>query len=248
MKAVTRAKPTKGIALAIMAKVPHAGDCKTRLVPPLTYAQAAALSERFQADTAENVVAVARTTGSVAIVAYTPHATRERLRDLFGESVAFIEQRGIDFGARLFNVVRDLLAAGHAGVCLIDSDSPTLPANSLVRAVRALEKGGDRIVLGPALDGGYYLIGMKRAHDTLFTGIEWSTSRVFAQTMRKVADADLSLCLLPHWFDVDDEDGLRLLSRELLGRDKHGGFAAPATRAFLATLPQAVKYLARVAG
>ncbi len=246
MTSISRA--TKSVALVIMAKIPQAGRCKTRLVPPLTHEQAAALSERFLADTAANVVGVARATGASAIAAYTPPAPGERLRQLFGPGVEFVEQCGVDFGARLFNVVRDVLGAGHAGVCLIDSDSPTLPTSSLARAVRALEQGGDRVVLGPALDGGYYLIGMKRPHRALFTGVDWSTSRVFAQTMSKVAEANLQLSLLPHWFDVDDEDGLRLLSRELLGRDLRGGFPAPATHAFLATLPQAATYLARAAG
>ncbi len=248
MKSLLRSNPPSGIALVIMAKIPHPGGCKTRLVPPLTHAQAAALSERFLKDTAANVAAVARSTGSTAMAAYTPHASSERLCELFGWNVQFVEQRGVDFGERLFNVVRDVLAAGHTGVCLIDSDSPTLPTSSLERAVRALELRGDRVVLGPAVDGGYYLIGMKRPHEALFAGIDWSTSRVFAQTMSQVADANLPLNVLPHWYDVDDEHGLRLLARQLLGRDLRGGYSAPATRALLATIPQALTYVARAAG
>lgn len=238
----------KGVALAIMAKIPSAGECKTRLVPPLTPAQAAALSEQFLADTAANVVNAARASGATAIAAYTPSTSSERLRELFGRGVGFVEQRGVDFGARLFNVVCDLLAAGHAAVCLIDSDSPTLPTSSLEQAVRELERTGDRVVLGPALDGGYYLIGMKQAHHMLFAGIDWSTSRVFAQTACMVTKADLPLCVLPPWYDVDDEDGLRRLARQLLGCELGDGSPAPATRAFLATLPQALASVVEAVG
>jgi len=241
-------RPKKGVALAIMAKIPHPGACKTRLVPPLTHDEAAALSERFLRDTVANVAAVARATGATVVGAYTPEASDRRLAELFGPKVVLLAQRGGDFGARLYNVALDLFSAGHGGVCLIDSDSPTLPPASLAQSVRALEGRGDRLVIGPALDGGYYLIGMKRPQLALFSGIAWSTSSVFDQTLEAATRMRLGTTVLPQWYDVDDAAGLRLISRELLGSDGTAGFPAPLTRAFLETLPHARSYLSEAIG
>ena len=78
--------------------------------------------------------------------------------------------------------VEDLLAVGFAAVCLIDSDSPTVPTSAFAEAVNFLLQPRDRIVLGPSDDGGYYLIGMKKLHSNLFARIDWSTGQVCAQT------------------------------------------------------------------
>src|SRR5213076_3440316 len=94
-------------------------------------------------------------------------------------------------GASLFDAADDLLAAGYGAACLVNSDSPTLPSSLLVDAARALSVPGDRLVLGPAEDGGYYLIGMKRPHRRLFEDIDWSTELVFRQTLDRAAELAL---------------------------------------------------------
>jgi uncharacterized protein len=133
-----------------------------------------------------------------------------------------------------------VLAAGYDAVCLIDSDSPTLPRAALEAAAAALRQRGERIVLGPADDGGYYLIGMTAAHPRLFTGIDWSTDRVLAQTMRLAREAELEVVLLQRWYDVDDGVGLLRLCEELFpsGRipGSTHGYYAPHTRDFLGRL------------
>ena len=89
------------------------------------------------------------------------------------------------FGERLTLAAEDLFSVGFAAVCLIDSDSPTVPQHAYADAVRLLAQPGDRMVLGPSDDGGYYLIGLKTAHRRVFEEIDWSTERVFEQTVAR---------------------------------------------------------------
>ena len=100
-----------------------------------------------------------------------------------------------------------------------------------------LKKAGDRIVLGGSDDGGYYLIGLKRAHRRIFEDIDWSTPAVFSQMVDRAAELGLKLVSLPLWYDVDDESSLRRLAIELFGddgaRDGRRGGDAPFTRDFL---------------
>ena len=123
---------------------------------------------------------------------------------------------------------------------LVNSDSPTLPPALLEQAASALRAGGDRVVFGPATDGGYYLVGLKAAHPRLFAGIAWSTGDVLARSLARAAEIGLSAHLLDPWYDVDDFDSLAILRAEIAGhapacaRGLRGGPAA-ATRALLAS-------------
>jgi len=140
-------------------------------------------------------------------------------------------------GERLFHAACDLLNAGYESVCLINSDSPTLPQSILAEAITHLEKAGDRIVLGGSDDDGYYLIGLKHAHRRVFDDITWSTSAVFGQTLERAAEIGLEVVRLPSCYDVDDEASLRRLAGELFGNDGVRsdlcGYDAPFTRGFL---------------
>jgi len=221
-------------ALAVMAKLPRAGTCKTRLVPPLTAEEAAALSRCFLIDTAHNVEDVADACGAVPVAVYTPPAPMAERSELFGPAFTYLAQRGDRFGDRLFNAVDDLLAEGYGAVCLIDSDSPTLPARYLAEAVRRLAKPGERIVIGPALDGGYYLLGVKSRLRALFHDIAWSTSAVFEQTCERARACGVAIDILEGWYDVDDAAGLEMLRSELSRSQRGPGYAAPVTRRYLA--------------
>ena len=110
----------------------------------------------------------------------------------------------------------------------------------LAQAIEALRAPGDRMVLGPASDGGYYLIGLKHPYQQLFTRIAWGTETVARTTCERAAEIGLATTLLPEWYDVDDLKTLRWLQDELFGhatRFRGGGFAA-ASRAFLKDAPQ----------
>jgi rSAM/selenodomain-associated transferase 1 len=225
-------------ALAVMAKAPRPGKVKTRLSPPLTAEQAAALNVCFLRDTARNIADVASTSDALGLVSYTPVGEEGLFDGLLPAGFKLIAQRGDGFGERLLAAAEDILACGFGAVCLINSDSPTLPAGALRHAVEELNRPGDRIVLGGASDGGYYLIGMKAAHAEPFTSIHWSTSTVYTETVAAIARAGLELVELPVWYDVDDGETLRVLQNELLRSIPPSfatapGYPAPYSRRFL---------------
>ncbi|MCA1615848.1 MAG: TIGR04282 family arsenosugar biosynthesis glycosyltransferase [Acidobacteria bacterium] len=235
-----------GCALAMMIKAPRAGASKTRLVPPLTPEEAASLSVCFLSDTAENIAAACAASegGASGVAVYTPVGAESAFDGLLPAGFALLAQRGDTFGARLANAADDLLAAGFDSACLIDSDSPTLPTGALASAVAELARPGDRVVLGPADDGGYYLIGLKGARRRVFEDIDWSTERVLAQTIERAAECGLGVGLLPAWYDVDDAATLARLCAELFaegdapacppGGPQFAGYAAAHTRGYLA--------------
>ena len=219
-------------ALAVMIKAPRAGESKTRLVPPLTHEEAAALSVAFLRDTAANIAEACAEheegsgRGANAVAAYTPRGAEAAFDELLPRGFALLPQRGESFGERLFHAAEDLLRLGYESCCLIDSDSPTLPRSLLTAALAELSRPGERIVLGPADDGGYYLIGMRRAHRRLFEEINWSTAEVSAQTVARAREISLDVALLPAWYDVDDGASLRRLCVELFDEPHAGGFDA----------------------
>ncbi|HEY4470020.1 MAG TPA: TIGR04282 family arsenosugar biosynthesis glycosyltransferase [Stellaceae bacterium] len=223
-----------------MAKAPRIGAAKTRLVPPLSAAEAAGLSACFIRDAAENIAAAAQHAAIDGYIAYSPPDAETEFVPLLAEGTRLLPSRHPGLGASLFDAAQDLLAAGYGAACLVNSDSPTLPTSILVDAARALSLPGDRVVLGPAEDGGYYLIGLKRAHARLFEEIAWSTPLVFAQTVERAREIGLEPIVLPQWYDVDDIASLHRLHRELLGGgDKDGHtrvHAARHTAAFLREL------------
>jgi hypothetical protein len=226
-------------ALAIMAKAPRPGKVKTRLKPPLTAEQAAALNVCFLRDTAENIATLANDSSAQGLVCYTPVGDEAAFDDLLPNGFALIPQRGDGFGERLLYAAEDILSCGFGAVCLIDSDSPTLPATALRDAVDALNKPGERVVLGPSDDGGYYLIGLKTPEPRLFQHITWSTPSVYAETVERAREAGTSLLELPKWYDVDDAPTLATLERELLLNQRPqfaqvNGFPAHWTKQFLA--------------
>ena len=222
-------------ALAVMAKAPRPGKVKTRLSPPLTLEQTAALNVRFLRDTTENMAAVPLAAG---LISYTPVGDEELFAGLLPETFALVAQRGDAFGERLLAAAEDILALGYGAVCLIDSDSPTVPYAAFAEAVETLGEGKADVVLGPSHDGGYYLIGLRQAHAEPFANITWSTGSVLEETIEQCREAKLKVHLLPTWYDVDDAATLAILEAELLGGKRPefasmDGYAAPHTKALL---------------
>ena len=228
-------------ALAIMAKAPRAGKVKTRLSPPLTLVQSAALNICFLQDTAQNIAEVSLSGKSTGLICYTPIGDESAFENLLPPSFQLVPQRGDAFGERLLAAAEDILCCGYGSACLIDSDSPTVPASAFHQAVAELSKPGDRIVLGPSHDGGYYLIGLKQPHSEPFINIHWSTDTVFAETIAAAKAANIETAILPLWYDVDDAATLSVLSDELLASTLPSfttlaGYPAARTRAFLQNL------------
>ena len=203
-------------ALAVMTKAPRAGYVKTRLVPPLTHDEAAQINVRFLQDTAAAITKAAGANGR-GIGVYTPAGAESLYAHVLPNEFELLPQRGDRFGERLINAAADLFKIGFGSLCLIDSDSPTVPAATYRQAIDSLSLKGDRVVLGPSDDGGYYLIGMKQLHRTLFEGIDWSTEQVLEQTKARAVALGLELKLLPASYDIDDRATLYRLCEELMG-------------------------------
>jgi rSAM/selenodomain-associated transferase 1 len=213
---VTDVSRSSMCALAVMAKAPRPGKVKTRLCPPLTPEQSAALNICFLKDTTETLAAVAAQGHAAGLICYTPAGDEHLFEGLLPDGFGLILQRGDGFGERLHLAATDILACGFGAVCLIDSDSPTVPKAAFERAVAELARPGDRMVLGGSDDGGYYLIGLKQAHAEVFAGIHWSTASVFAETVAAAEAAGIEVVELPLWYDVDDGATLEVLMAELL--------------------------------
>jgi hypothetical protein len=224
-----------------MCKAPRPGTAKTRLARAIGPVAASELSVCFLRDVAAAIEAVPETVGRRGYAVYAPAGTEEMLRELFPEKFGLLLKAGVDLGDALLGATRDLLLAGHDCVLLVNGDSPTLPSGFLVQAIDALRNSGDRLVLGPASDGGYYLIGLKHPHRRLFTQIEWGTETVFSRTCERAAEIGLPTTLLPEWYDIDDVETLGWLRDELAGHSTRfrGGSPAPATRALLTAPPAA---------
>jgi rSAM/selenodomain-associated transferase 1 len=230
-------------AIAVMAKAPQPGRSKTRLVPALTPDQAAALSAAFLRDVTENIQAAAKTTAITGYIAYAPAGLEHLFAGHLAPATQLILADGApdmppgveNFGGCLLHAIQTLLASGHGSACVLNSDSPTLPTTLLARTANLLAAPGDRAVLGPADDGGYYILGMKQAHAHLFADIAWSTHTVARDTAKRAAEIGLELITLPTWYDVDDAASLARLIENLQcpPDETPTPYDAPATRACL---------------
>jgi uncharacterized protein len=204
--------------IAVMAKASLPGRAKTRLVPPLDYDDAAALNTAFLHDVFDNILLAASRAAPDASIAgyaaYGPPGSEDFFRSRF-PTIDLIEAWFPDFGACLLHAIEQMFARGHKAAVVLNADSPTLPTALLNETAAALAQPGDRAVLGPSSDGGYYLLGLKAAHRHLFEDIAWSTERVGEQTRERAREIGLELHVLPEWYDVDDVASLRRLHAEI---------------------------------
>lgn len=225
-------------ALAVMAKAPLPGKVKTRMCPPLTPHEAAKLNKCFLRDIGESITAASKLIPAQGVVVFAPAGSEKSFDGLFSPAFLFVLQRGDSLEERVIAAGEDLLGAGFASVCLINSDSPSVPPEMFAQAAKILNSGDADIVVGPAKDGGYYLIGFKQMYSRLFHEIEWSTSRVLAQTRERASELNLSVSLLPPYTDVDDFKSLQELHAELIETRRSGKKKSVAchTEAFLADL------------
>jgi rSAM/selenodomain-associated transferase 1 len=207
------AAPACGIA--VMAKASTPGRTKTRLVPPLTFEEAAACNTAFLRDVADNILASSGRESIAGYVAFGPPQSKPFFQATVPPEIGLIEAWCPDFGDCLLTAIAQLLERGHRNAVVLNSDSPTLPTSLLVETAQVLARPGDRAVLGPAHDGGYYLLGLKTAHHRLFQDIAWSTEHVARQTLERAAELDLPVHVLPTWYDVDDVKTLKMLQAEL---------------------------------
>jgi rSAM/selenodomain-associated transferase 1 len=196
-------------ALIVIGKAPLAGQSKTRLSPPLSSDDAALLYRAFLVDTLE----LAKSLGWEGTSLIHPRGHAPLLRSLVS-GVHLLEQPRNGLGHALQYAFEWHFAAGYELVVLIGSDSPTLGSEPIRASEAAIYNGAD-LVIGPTPDGGYYLIGMRQPHVGVFQGVAWSTTEVYAQTLRRAAELKLRVHSVDEWYDVDEPSDLDHLRRDL---------------------------------
>jgi rSAM/selenodomain-associated transferase 1 len=236
----------------IFTRYPSPGSVKTRMTPPLTAIQAAALHLAALRAVCETVLSV----GDLSLrVMVTPDEQCETLREMLGRhptcnpraSESSIDQRAVpsgdrvraeeprreptavgdpawtlpevcpqgdgDLGDRLARATKRAFDEGASGVVLVGADSPTMPATFLAQARAELQNHD--LALGPASDGGYYLLAVQSFLPALFANIEWGGPDVLEQTRRRIRELRLTVFELPVWYDLDRFDDLSLARSDL---------------------------------
>jgi rSAM/selenodomain-associated transferase 1 len=211
-------------SLIVVAKKPEPGFTKTRLCPPFTIEAAAEFYRCLMLDT---LALAAGLHDTDLTLAFTPPQALNYFRDLAPDGFRLIPQRGADLGERLANALAHQLELGYRKVAVLNSDGPTLPLVYLEEAFSKLDHAD--VTLGVGHDGGYYLLGVKQHHPELFQNIDWSTADVIPQTLEACRRLQLIVHRLPEWYDVDVEEDLARLQRDLLKNPA----SAPRTYAFL---------------
>ena len=205
-------------AIALVCKTPAIGRGKARLWPLLGQVRTAQLSACFIRDLAETVAALPATLSRQCYALFSPAGTEAALRKLLAPDWRLIPREADDVGQVLEVSLNALLQAGHEGVIFMNSDSPSLPGVLIEEAINALRADGNRVVLGPSLDGGYYLIGLKGFHPALFRNMAWSTPAVFTETCARAAEMGLPMHVLHEWYDVDEAQDFHRLKAECAGQ------------------------------
>jgi len=216
--------------LGIFVRIPVAGEVKTRLVPPLEPWEACDLYKAFLEDLFSRLSKLKKVAGTVFYTGGGPAGIRTIIPDRF----ALVPQEGETLGERLLNAFRILLRDEGSFAAIIGSDSPDIPLTYLKRAYLKLKHRD--IVLGPAFDGGYYLIAMKSVIPGVFRDIAWSEPRVLGDTLARIEKDALTCATLPLWYDVDDPRSLSLLESVLVAKRIEKSDRLPSTERVLAAI------------
>jgi len=205
-----RALPPASSAIIVFAKAPVAGQVKTRLCPPLTPDEAASLHGSLVLDILERCQSLK---GYDRILAGTPSPHHPFFRAMEARfKIPVWDQQGEDLGARMAGVFKQALGAPYRSVVVIGTDIPGINGPLLTAAVKGLQDHD--VVLGPTVDGGYYLIGLRSPVPDLFENMPWSTDQVYARTKQKIQELGFTLKILPTLRDFDTVEDLHLFIRE----------------------------------
>lgn len=216
--------------IIVFAKNPVPNEVKTRLIPFLPPERAASLYRAFLVDWCNVLHKIA---AAQLVIAYTPPDSLIPMKNLIGLEAIYVSQVGSNLGERLISAAQWGSSQNYSKCLLVGSDSPTLPLQYVERAFKLLDSCD--VVIGPSMDGGYYLIGFS-AHGAslgipkVFQDISWSTDLVFRQTLERTKAVNVRLGLLPPWYDVDNPEGLQRLCDHLFAMQLAGEkISAPQT-------------------
>jgi uncharacterized protein len=198
------------LCLLMFVKAPEKGVVKTRLAKVLGEDIALELYEQFVRD----VLTVARRGSYERRICFHPEDAAEQIINWLGRDSKYLPQKGTNLGERMKNAFEAAFLEGFQGVALIGSDSPDLPPSIIDEALSQLPAYD--AVIGPAYDGGYYLLGFNSETilPDVFEGMEWGTSQVFDRTMQIFAAHRLKVYVLPRWRDIDTYEDVAAFMRE----------------------------------
>ncbi len=211
-------------ALIIFARQPASGKVKTRLTPALSPTRASQLYHCMLADTINRFESLE---GVDRILFYTGGEDAESYFRNLWPDLRLRPQKGADLGSRIEEAFSLVFASGYRSAAIIGTDSPDLPVSFVIDAFRLLSDGNTEAVFGPAEDGGYYLLAVKRVYSDLFHEISWGSGQVLRESLEKAESMGIRVSKLPMWADVDtSEDLAGLVARE-------GAERAPLTMRFI---------------
>jgi hypothetical protein len=196
------------VAVGVMARAPSSGG-KSRLAPHLSSSRLASLRVALLADTLSALADLPDVT-----IFFTPDDAEPEIAALAGPGKRLVAQGAGDLGIRMHRALQFLLHVTPDAAILVGSDMPALTADHVRDAADTLRASGG-VVLGPADDGGYYLIGMREARAALFERIEWGTESVLTDTLRAAERAGVEARLIRTAYDVDTIEDLRRIERDL---------------------------------
>jgi len=217
--------------LVIMAKAPRPGTVKTRLARNLPVDEVTDLYRCLLADT----IALGKSLPGVDVALMCPESDAEDLARATDHRLPVVPQTGSGLAAGLTSVFAHFSSAGAQRIVAFNSDTPHLPAEFLQRAFSSLSSSD--VVVGPTLDGGYYLVGAKAAHPGLFVAGAMGTTTAYEALLARVRGLHLSLSLVDPFYDIDELTDLGQLAEELR---RHPG-KAPQTALWLSARTERIK-------
>lgn len=220
----TAREPDNSRALIIFAKMPLPGAVKTRLSPPLTPAEAASLYHCMLLDT---IAMASSLTGIGPFIFFQDDPGAADYFNALAPEIISAPQKGNDLGERMHSAFSGIFDRGFTQAAIIGTDSPDLPPEFVLKAFSLLESDRTDVVFGPAVDGGYYLLAMKRIWRELFNGLPWSSAGLLEASLARATEIHLGASMLPTWYDIDTAADLKRV--ELLDENN----PAVNTRGFL---------------
>lgn len=197
--------------LIVFVKYPRPGRVKSRLSAAIGREQAAQVYRQLAERTMAQVLPEPDTAWELAVF-FDPGGEEALFREWLGGGLKYFPQQGDDLGQRMHNAFAHAFTDGCKKAVIIGSDCPDISRDSINRSFALLD--AHDAVIGPAFDGGYYLLGLKQALPELFCGIDWSTDRVFRQTVERLRSRNLSHALLPELRDIDRIEDLHCYRRK----------------------------------
>ncbi|CAN1210509.1 TIGR04283 family arsenosugar biosynthesis glycosyltransferase [Tumidithrix helvetica PCC 7403] len=214
---LTESFPAVRECLIVFARYPEIGKVKTRLIPALGAEAATSLYKEMAEHTLEQARTLRQNRESLSIQVWFTGGSETQMQRWLGSDLEYHIQIEKDLGDRMAHALQSAIAQGYQSVAIVGTDCPELDAKILDRGFRELQE--QELVLGPANDGGYYLIGLQRFVPELFAGIPWSTSEVFQRTVEIAGELGLTRFDLPSLSDVDTKADVAIWEGLKLAKD-----------------------------